>query len=48
MAVDCLGGVFSILSLAFKSHFDVTAAVAYALVVVRRCSNSVLSLHIWN
>jgi hypothetical protein len=48
MAVDCLGGVFSILSLAFKSHFDVTAAVAYALVVVRRRSNSVLSLHIWN
>ncbi|KAN0138195.1 PQ loop repeat domain containing protein [Lactarius tabidus] len=34
MAVDCLGGVFSILSLAFKSHFDITAAVAYALVVV--------------
>ncbi|KAI9453020.1 PQ loop repeat-domain-containing protein [Lactarius psammicola] len=34
MAVDLLGGVFSILSLAFKSHFDVTAAVAYSLVVV--------------
>lgn len=35
MAVDLLGGVFSILSLAFKSHFDATAAVAYSLVVVR-------------
>ncbi|KAH9030189.1 PQ-loop-domain-containing protein [Lactarius hengduanensis] len=34
MAVDLLGGVASILSLAFKSHFDTTAAVAYALVVV--------------
>ncbi|KAF8473632.1 PQ loop repeat-domain-containing protein [Russula ochroleuca] len=35
MAVDCLGGVFSILSLIFKRHVDVLAAVAYALVVVR-------------
>ena len=35
MAVDCLGGVFSILSLIFKRHVDVIAAVAYALVVVR-------------
>ncbi|KAI9444486.1 hypothetical protein H4582DRAFT_2178327 [Lactarius indigo] len=34
MAVDLLGGVASILSLAFKSHFDTTAAVAYSLVVV--------------
>ena len=34
MAVDLLGGVFSILSLVFKSHFDATAAVAYALVAV--------------
>jgi hypothetical protein len=34
MAVDCLGGVFSILSLIFKRHVDVLAAVAYALVVV--------------
>jgi len=35
MAVDCLGGIFSILSLIFKSKFDVLAAVAYSLVVVR-------------
>ena len=35
MAIDCLGGVFSILSLIFKRHVDVLAAVAYALVVVR-------------
>lgn len=35
MAIDCLGGVFSILSLIFKQHVDVIAAVAYALVVVR-------------
>ncbi|KAH9166035.1 hypothetical protein EDB89DRAFT_2006560 [Lactarius sanguifluus] len=35
MAVDLLGGIASILSLAFKSHFDTTAAIAYALVVVR-------------
>ncbi|KAH8986120.1 hypothetical protein EDB92DRAFT_1287267 [Lactarius akahatsu] len=34
MAVDLLGGVASILSLAFKSRFDTTAAIAYALVVV--------------
>ena len=34
MAVDLLGGVFSILSLVFKNHFDATAAVAYALVAV--------------
>jgi len=34
MAVDLLGAVFSILSLAFKSHFDATAAVAYSLVAV--------------
>ena len=35
MAIDCLGGVFSILSLIFKQQVDVLAAVAYALVVVR-------------
>jgi hypothetical protein len=45
MAVDLLGGVFSILSLIFKNKVDVTAAVAYSLVVVRppgpELSNSV-------
>jgi hypothetical protein len=35
MAVDLLGGVFSILSLIFKNKVDVPAAVAYSLVVVR-------------
>ncbi|KAJ7210385.1 hypothetical protein GGX14DRAFT_450539 [Mycena pura] len=35
MLVDALGGVFSDLSLAFKQKFDVIAAVAYTLVVVR-------------
>jgi hypothetical protein len=35
MAVDLLGGVFSLLSLIFKNKFDVPAAVAYSLVVVR-------------
>ncbi|KAF8268698.1 hypothetical protein EI94DRAFT_1771495 [Lactarius quietus] len=34
MAVDLLGGVFSILSLVFKSYFDATAAVSYSLVVI--------------
>ena len=34
MAVDLMGGVFSLLSLAFKEHFDVIAAVAYGAVVV--------------
>jgi len=34
MAVDLLGGISSILSLIFKSKVDVTAAVAYSLVVV--------------
>ncbi|KAJ3491375.1 hypothetical protein NLI96_g765 [Meripilus lineatus] len=34
MLVDCLGGVFSDLSLAFKPTFDVIAGVAYTLVVV--------------
>ncbi|KAI0288986.1 PQ loop repeat-domain-containing protein [Russula brevipes] len=35
MAIDLLGGVFSILSLAFKHQVDVLAAVAYSIVVVR-------------
>lgn len=35
MTVDLLGGVFSTLSLVFKSKFDVLAGVAYSLVVVR-------------
>lgn len=34
MAVDALGGVFSLLSLVFKEKMDVLAAVAYSLVVV--------------
>ena len=42
MAVDLLGGVFSILSLVFKSHFDVTAAVAYTLVVVSSTSHLIV------
>ena len=45
MAVDLMGGVFSLLSLAFKEHFDVIAAVAYGAVVV---SLLVLSFcHLW-
>jgi PQ loop repeat len=36
MAIDCLGGVFSILALLFKHRVDAIAAVAYSLVVVRR------------
>lgn len=35
MAIDLLGGIFSLLSLVFKRQFDVLAAVAYSLVVVR-------------
>jgi hypothetical protein len=35
MAIDLLGGVFSIISLVFKHRVDPIAAVAYALVVVR-------------
>jgi hypothetical protein len=35
MAIDLLGGVFSLLSLVFKRRLDVLAAVAYSLVVVR-------------
>ncbi|CDO69633.1 hypothetical protein BN946_scf184851.g21 [Trametes cinnabarina] len=34
MFVDMLGGVFSDLSLAFKTQFDVIAAITYSLVVV--------------
>ncbi|KAJ7165584.1 PQ loop repeat-domain-containing protein [Mycena crocata] len=34
MTVDFLGGVFSDLSLAFKSEFDTIAAITYSLVVV--------------
>ncbi|KAH8093259.1 PQ-loop-domain-containing protein [Cristinia sonorae] len=34
MLVDCLGGVFSNLSLAFKEPFDIIAAITYSLVVV--------------
>ncbi|KAJ6501898.1 hypothetical protein C8R45DRAFT_1051166 [Mycena sanguinolenta] len=34
MTVDCAGGVFSDLSLAFKPNFDSIAAVTYTLVVV--------------
>jgi hypothetical protein len=33
MAVDISGGVFSILSLAFKENFDVFASVTYATVI---------------
>jgi hypothetical protein len=34
MIVDLLGGVFSDLSLVFKTDFDAIAAVTYTLVVV--------------
>ena len=34
MLIDMAGGVFSDLSLVFKSKFDVIAGVAYSLVVV--------------
>jgi len=34
MFVDCLGGVFSILSLVFKTKFDVVASLSYSLVVL--------------
>ena len=33
MAVDIGGGVFSILSLAFKEKFDVFASITYAVVI---------------
>ena len=34
MFVDMMGGVFSVLSLVFKTEFDVIAGVTYSLVVV--------------
>lgn len=34
MVIDCLGGVFSTLSLAFAEKFDVIAGVTYSMVVV--------------
>lgn len=34
MLIDLLGGVFSDLSLAFKDHFDIIAALSYSAVVV--------------
>ena len=34
MAVDLLGGVFSLLSLIFKEEFDIIAAVTYSMVIV--------------
>ena len=33
MAVDISGGVFSILSLAFKEKFDVFASITYTVVI---------------
>lgn len=36
MTIDCLGGVFSDLSLAFKPKFDMLAAISYTLVAVRK------------
>lgn len=33
MAVDISGGVFSILSLAFKEKFDVFASIVYVVVI---------------
>ncbi|EMD39084.1 hypothetical protein CERSUDRAFT_122553 [Gelatoporia subvermispora B] len=34
MTVDCLGGIFNDLSLAFKAKFDITAGVTYSMVVL--------------
>jgi hypothetical protein len=34
MGVDMAGAVFSLLSLAFRDHFDVTASITYLCVVV--------------
>lgn len=39
MVVDISGGVFSLLSLAFKAKFDTIASITYALVVVRGQNN---------
>ena len=33
MAVDISGGVFSILSLAFKEEFDIFASIVYVVVI---------------
>ena len=33
MAVDISGGIFSILSLAFKEKFDVFASITYVVVI---------------
>ena len=33
MAVDISGGVFSILSLAFKKEFDALASISYVVVI---------------
>ena len=38
MFIDMMGGVFSTLSLVFKTEFDVIAGVTYSLVVVRAFS----------
>ncbi|KAF8328370.1 uncharacterized protein EI90DRAFT_3216685, partial [Cantharellus anzutake] len=34
MIIDILGGVFSLLSLVFRKHFDVTASASYIAVIV--------------
>lgn len=39
MFIDMLGGVFSTLSLVFKTEFDVIAGVTYSLVVVSNFSS---------
>jgi hypothetical protein len=39
MAVDISGGVFSILSLAFKEEFDVFASITYAVVIASHPSS---------
>ncbi|KAF7794277.1 hypothetical protein EIP86_005410 [Pleurotus ostreatoroseus] len=36
MFIDMMGGVFSVLSLVFKTEFDVIAGVTYGLVVVSK------------
>ena len=40
MTIDMLGGVFSVLSLAFKEEFEVLGGVAYSAVVVSGSSAS--------
>jgi hypothetical protein len=44
MTIDLLGGVFSVLSLVFKEHFDVLGGVAYSAVVVGTTRISCLPL----